>query len=69
MPKPLLESFREPPRAKFTNFIEKETQFCHQFVQIIASYYGSQFVFEPFGTFDLLAMQVCNLREICQAHS
>ena len=37
--------------------------------KILASYSGSQFVLEPFGTFDLLAMQVCNPPEICQAYN
>merc|ERR1712051_734239 len=37
--------------------------------KLLASYRGSQFVFQPFGTFDLSAMQVCSPQDIRQAHS
>ena len=37
--------------------------------KLLASERGSQFMFQPFGTFNLSAMQVCNPPEICQAHN
>ena len=76
MANPLLESFGEPPKACMTNsscppanFKGKENP---DLPSICSNYWPSnvpQFVFEPFSTFKLLAMQVYNFPEICQAHS
>ena len=74
----LLESFGEPPPqgpAWQISAIPNRSQRKRKprsaisLFKLLASYRGSRFVFQPFDTFDLSAMQVCNPQEIRQAHS
>ena len=61
MANPLLESFGEPLRIRLTNSSCPPTDLKGKgnpdLFKLLASY---QFVFQPFGTFDLSAMQVYN---------
>ena len=65
---PMLESFKESPRIRVTNSSRPPTDLKGKgkprsaigLFRLLAFYCGSKFVFQSFGTFDLLAMQVCN---------
>ena len=70
----LLESFGEPTKACVTNSSHPPAILKGKgnpdLPSICSNYWsGSQFVFLPFGTLDLPAMQVYNPPEICQAHN
>ena len=73
---PLLESFEQPqgsvwqiPAVPGRPQRKRKPRSAICLFKVLASYHGSQFVFWPFGTFNLPAMQVCNPLEIYQAHS
>ena len=76
MVNPLLESFGEPPRIRAANSSRPLTDLKGKgnpdLPSVCSNYWPpnvAQFVFKPFGTFDLSATQVCNPLEIYHAHS
>ena len=66
IPKDLHDKFQPSPDRPQR---KRKPRYAIGLFKLLASYHGSQFVFQPFGTFDLWAMQVCNPQEIRQAHS
>ena len=76
MANPGLESFGEYTQACVTNSSrppEKLKGKENPDLPLVFSNYWppnvALFLFLPFGTFNLSAMQVCDAQEICQAHS
>ena len=59
-----LQRTPKDPQDKFKPSRKRKPKSAIGLFKLLASYYLSQFVFSPFGTFDLSSMQICNPQEI-----